>query len=311
MEKDIVILAGSGRSGTTWLGSILNSYPGTEYFYEIHAFDGLDFEQADLLKKKNPYTFFLRRRSVWALKAERRLLGLQLKTGIASASARRALRLQYTDTFKKSVPSVHLYKIVNLFEFARRIEELNCRFGRRMKIVYIMRNPFSQVVSQMRIQKKMKERSKQHFKKLIANVIDDPLLKNYLQTALKYKEGSWLEQMLCIWWVSNDLMIRTNYQNMYSVIYENLAMQPMVEIRKIFKFLGWPVLKQTYDFILKTSYLEKSEPGDYSIKKNAKYVIHRWKNEININDYFCAKSLLSSCELMNYWNEDDLVLNEK
>ena len=49
-KLDVAIIAGSGRSGTTWLGSILNSYEHADYFYEICAYPELDFDGSNLLQ---------------------------------------------------------------------------------------------------------------------------------------------------------------------------------------------------------------------------------------------------------------------
>lgn len=305
---DIAILAGSGRSGTTWLGSILNSYEHAEYFYEICAYPELDFDDPELLRVKYPLTSGLSRHPNWVHKLERSVLSRRIRWGIGSQSAQRSLRVHPDYDFNKDVPSVHLFKIVALFAFVSRIGDLAERLDGRLKVVHIIRNPFSQLASEIRMDSRNPERSQQHFRKRMQSILDNEALREYHDLVQTNLEAGWVAHMAIVWWVSNELLLKEARVEKQLVIYEDLCRRPYEKTEELFNFLGWPLSEQTLNHIRDTTNIPKSESGMFSIVKNADESINKWRGQMEPETYRTIRQTLRDCPLLELWSKTDLSL---
>ena len=301
-KDNFVVIAGSGRSGTTWLGSLLDTYEHAEYFYEICHFPELDFDSPALLKRKHPFIWFFPIRPAWLKKIERRLI----ERLPASDLTRTAKRLHQPLFFKKHQIDTYLFKIVKLFSFAMNMQKYREMFGDKMKVVHIIRNPYSQLVSEIRQHEKNVEHAKQHFSMRMQEILNDNTLVKYHDIGNRYLNGDWIEHMAFVWWVSNELMIENKILPTYAVTYEELCRKPFEITQDIFSFLGWNMSEQTREQIETTTTVESSETGTWSIKKNAEQAMNRWRDEIKPSDYERINKMLSSCQLMKMWNNEEL-----
>lgn len=312
-NPNIVVLAGSGRSGTTWLGSILNSYENAEYFYEICAYPELDFDDPNLLKVKYPLTSWMSTHPVWSSRLERLILAQRTKWGISPQSAQRSLRIHSEHNFRKNAPDVYLFKIVALFAFVSKVDELARKFGDKLRVAHIIRNPFSQLASEIRMDSRDPERSRKHFRNRMESILQDARFSNYHSLVQKYLEGSWIEHMTIIWWISNELLLNDTVLNKRLVVYEDLCRTPYEKAQELFDFLDWELSGQTLTHIEQTTNIAKSdsESGMFSIRKNADEAINRWRNEIDPDTYETINNALESCALLRLWSEEDLALGSK
>ncbi len=308
---DIVVIAGSGRSGTTWLGSILNSYERAEYFYEICAYPELDFDDYNLMEVKYPLTSWMAKHPLWISQLERIILVQRIRFGIGRETAERSLRIHAGHRFKKYSPNVHLFKIVALFSFVIRLGELASRLSNRLKVIHIIRNPFSQLASEIRMDVRDPERSKKHFLARLEFMLQDESFSKYHDLVESYMDASWMEHMTVVWWVSNELMLEDATLHKHIVVYEDLCRDPLRKTQEIFDFLGWPLSEQTRNHITKTTNITKSEMGMFSIRKNAEEAMTRWRSEIEPEDYQRISKILEPCNLLGLWNEADLQLDTK
>lgn len=310
MIKETAVLVGSGRSGTTWLGSILNSYEYAEYFYEICAYPELDFDDPDLLKIKYPLTSWMSTHPLWTSKLERFVLKQRIKLGIGGESAQRSLRIHSEHNFKKKKARVNLFKIVALFAFATKIDQLDDKFGDSLKVVHIIRNPFSQLASEIRMDSRDPERSRRHFRERMESILQEDRFANYHELVRRYLQGSWVEHMALVWWISNELLLNDTRLDKRLVVYEDLCRTPYEKSQELFDFLGWDISDQTLAHIEQTTNISKSdsESGMFSIKKNAEESINRWRGEIDPETYQAINGVLASCPLLQFWSEEDLSL---
>ena len=303
-NHNLVVIAGSGRSGTTWLGSLLDTCEHAEYFYEICHFPELDFDSPGLLQKKHPLIWFLPSRPVWLRKAERNLLA----RFPGYEPAKTALRLHQPLFFNKHHIDTDLFKIVKLYSFVLDLEKNRDRFGDRIKVVHLIRNPYSQLVSEMRQHEKNIEHARQHFSMRMQQIMGDSSLEKYHATGRQYLDGDWIEHMAFVWWVSNELMIENKILPTFVLTYEDLCRSTYEVTENIFSFLGWSMSEQTKRHIEETTSVEKSETGTWSIKKNAEQAMNRWRKEITPSDYERISKMLESCELMKLWTKEELAL---
>jgi hypothetical protein len=306
-----VILAGSGRSGTTWLGSILDSYEKAEYFYEITNYPELDFGQPDLLKIKYPLTYGWNARPSWVAKAERRVAALRAKWGPDKAAAERTLRVFAHHDFVKDRPDVALYKIVTLYGFVSRRAELAERFGARLKVVHLVRNPYAQIASELRIDARNPDRSKAHFRRRIGQILEDSRLAPYHALARTALERDWVFQMALVWRVSNEVLLDDDLLDKRLVVYEALCADPLPVVADLFRYLGWGLSEQTVRYVKETSQISASEAesGLFSVRKNAEQSMNRWRGELDEGSYAEASEAIGDSRLMALWNEAQLSLD--
>ncbi|BBA32435.1 hypothetical protein sS8_0469 [Methylocaldum marinum] len=310
-NKKYVILAGSGRSGTTWLGSILDSYEKAEYFYEICHYPELGFTTPELLKIKNPYTFRLPHRPVWVRRGERAILETQVKYGFRANEAARSLRLNKDYGFRKTAPDTYLFKIVRLLWFCEKLDDLKQVLGDNLKIIHLIRNPFSQLASELRQHAGNAEAAEKRYRERVEYVLKNPAFSGFHGLAEEYAGAGWPEHMVLLWWVSNELMLKATSMPMIRVVYEDLCVEPEAEVRRIFDFLGWTVSEQTLRHLKNTTSVTASERGEWSIKKNSEESMTRWRKELSEDLYRRISAMVSRCSFLELWRGRDLTAASK
>ena len=308
LKRAIVVLAGSGRSGTTWLGSILDTYERADYFYEISKYPELSFDSPNLLQAKYPFSHWWTRSpaSVQALE-HKILLDLQSR-GKLDSVVNRSLRIRNRFRPKQSRKDVNLFKIASPFPFALEYGDLLRKHDDNLKVVHLIRNPFAQLVSQKKMMFGKQEPPPHAFQKLIERIISESRLLRFHSLANEYKNGSWAEKCAFLWWVSNEMLVTEPNSVKATVLFENLALQPLDETKRIFSFLGWQMPRETVNHINDTTTANRSENGQHSIRKDPRVVLGKWKKEIEEDDYLHVSRMLADCSLMRFWSKEDLEL---
>lgn len=306
-EDKIVVIVGSGRSGTTWLGSLLDSYERAEYFYEVTNYRDLDIDNPGIIKIKYPLSFWLPYRFRTVSKIERGVMKLRVKYGVGRGAAERSLRIHKPQDFNKKKPDVKLFKIVTPIKFALRTNEFMASYKTSFKAVHIIRNPFSYLASEIRQHEKNPERAKRHFRERIDFILGNEYFEKYHALAAQTIEKSWLEHMVVLWRISNEILFDQPQLDILHVVYEELCRNTTHEVEDIYRFLDWPMLAQTVRHIEETTGIDASESGSWSIKKNADESMSRWRDEISDEQYLTARSLLAESQLLGLWSEQDLT----
>jgi len=306
--RDLVVLAGSGRSGTTWLGALLSSYERADYFYEIDHFPELDFDHPGLLRAKYPLTHWWPRRPAWALELESRLLARLAERGPWRRQARRALRIRNRMAGRADGIEVHLFKIVRLFAFALRTDELAARFGERLRVVHLIRNPFAQIASQLRMDGGRADRARRHFRGRLERILAEPRLARYHALARRHFDGPLIEQMALVWWVSNELLAEDTRLAKHRVLYEDLARRPQATLEAAFAFLEWPMSETTCALLKRTTEAGAAEAGQFSIRRDPRRALNAWRERIERHDYERIAELLAPCALLRLWEPGELAL---
>lgn len=306
-ERNIVIIAGSGRSGTTWLGSILDTYDGCDYYYEIDAFKNLSFNNPHLRRIKYPFTHWLKSPPLPIQRLEQALLVELQKRRLFKSSVDKALRIRNRYRYKSGAKETNLFKIVRLFSFALQCEELSSRYGPKLKIVHIIRNPFGQLASQHKMISANRERPQRPFQKAIDIIMSDDRLTQYRELARQHTNASWMEKSALIWWAGNEVLMNAQNVAKMTVLFETLVRHPYQETERLFEFLGWPLSEQTYDHIANTTNPTIADNEKHSIQKDADAVLNKWRKHISGTDYRNVSRLLEDCRLMELWDKEDLT----
>ena len=290
----------------TGLGSILDTYDRCDYFYEIDAFPYLTFDSPNLLRIKYPLTHRLKHTPLQIQQLEHNLLLALRKNRLFSPSIERTMRIRNRFRYKSGTKEVNLFKIVRLFSFALQCDELSSRYGNRLKIVHIIRNPFAQLASQDKMISSNKERPNNPFQKAFDIIMSDDHLSQYRKLAKQHNHASWMEKGALIWWAGNELLMNTNNAVKTTVLFEQLVRHPHEETERIFNFLDWPLSAQTHDHIADTTNPNTADSEKHSIRKDADAVLNKWRDYISASDYCNVSRLLENCRLMELWDKEDL-----
>ena len=307
-ERNIVILVGSGRSGTTWLGSILDTCEKADYFFEIEHYPELHVDSPELLRVKYPFTHWLKQSPVWIQRLEHKLLLELHNRKILVSATEKSLRIRNRFRCKKGRKTVNLFKTVKPFYIALDYARLSERYGNQIKFVHIIRNPFAQLASTSRMRASSSVKPGNAFHQAIDTIIENPRLSKYHQLARHYRNSSWAEKSALIWWIGNEIMTGNPDDNKTLVVFERLVKAPFDETERIFEFLNWPFSTETRNHIAETIDSDKANREQFSINKRADEVLDRWKENIPADDYERVSRLLQDCPLLELWNPDELQI---
>ncbi len=320
---DCVFLTGRGRSGTTWLGQIMNTYQNCAYKYEpflplkntvyrqwlqkIHIgnteelreefwkFCGSCYFDVDMppfipkdFRWQNPYV-------------------LKLLYGIGKqVKVLKFLYESYGRTKLDSQASI-LIKDVN---FPNHLLPYFCEIL-SPKLIAMVRNPFANYASG----KKGRELGLLG-KKDLSNQVDSICKSIELsgQEALSYYTpllASMSEaQLSAITWrleVEPLVFFAQSYKAGLVLVYEDLCMDTLTKVAEVFEFVGWPLEKNTLDFIeLTTSgerqVLDKSK-AYYSVYRDPKQSLEKWRSQLSEREKEDINEIFSESPVRTLWGE--------
>lgn len=246
MDK-IIYIAGVARSGTSWLGQILDSSPIVKYrFQPLFSYEFKNWVNEDSTKKD--FNDFFNK--LYATETE----FLTQKNKRASG--------EYPLFKKKTEPNYLVFK-ENRYQS---IIEPMLRKINNLYLVGIIRNPCAVLNSWMKNEKEFPKGSdplkEWRFGNCKNNGIEDYF--GYY----KWKEVANLY-----------LDLKDKYPDrVYVISYENIVENPLAKTEEIFKFIGLHLDKQTVDFIKDST--NNYNAGYYSVYKHSS-VKDKWKKELN------------------------------
>lgn len=214
--SNILIISGSPRSGTTWLGELLSTIPNSIMLFEpLHL-------------KRNPRS---------------KEYGFKWRTYISPESKNRMEKLFFEELFKckhlnswitREAPVHKLFNVEYLiFKFVRAnllLNWLKNNFPIK-KPILIIRHPCAVVSSQLRLKQ---------FSKLKDLYVSDKFYEDFptlLNTLKNY--GTYEELLSARWCQENYAPLATNKSSFLLITYENLLINPREEIKKIFN--AWDI----------------------------------------------------------------------
>jgi len=213
--RDVVLVAGSGRSGTTWLMDLIN-YRGDhravfEPFWKVKVPLCRQFERRQYLRPDNTAPGFL--------KAARSIV---------------YGRLRNTWTDKRVYRRIYRRRLIKDIRANLLLGWLHRRFP-FVKIVYLMRHPCAVAVSQL----------KMGWRSPVADLLDQSELVNDhlepFEPLIRSAEDNF-ERRILLWCADNYVPLRQfRSEGVCLVFYEELVSNPEPTIDRLFGFLSRPV----------------------------------------------------------------------
>jgi hypothetical protein len=238
-HKASVLLAGSGRSGTTWLSEVINHGGGYRYVFEpfnparVRAFE--HFRSKQYLRPDDGREEFLR-------PARLALTG--------------ALRSPWTDRFNRTF--VARRRLVKDIRANLLLGWMRANFP-GMPIVLLLRHPCAVVASRLALGWKDNLRETMEQEELV----EDFLLP--VEAEIRAARDDF-ERHLFLWCIDNYVPLKQfGPDEIHLSFYENLLVNPEAELRSLFAFLGDDLDGRVYGKLERPSPLSRSYSTGHSV----------------------------------------------
>ena len=274
--RNTIFLAGSGRSGTTWLSEILNH--DNEYRYIFEPF------HPDKVKLCKHF-----RRKQYLRSGDRRKEFLEPAEKILSGSFRNL----WTDRFnRKRIPRRRLVKDIraNLL-----LGWMHSNFP-GMPLVLMLRHPCAVTNSRLEL----------GWKDILDETIGQrELVEDHLSPFVEECRSARhpFERSIFLWCIENYVPLQQLGSGaIYPVFYENLCTNPEVEVRRLYEFLGRKAGPGVYRSIERPSPLSRRE----SAVVLGERPVDSWMSSVNAADTERAVEILTLFGLDRIYGEDPM-----
>lgn len=295
-EPPLFAIYGPGRSGTTWLGSIINSHPGTAYRFE-------PFREKIAIP---------RMRSFWNTIQTKQLSEQQLKHRLYSSLLPTHALIDKPPFFHKN--NSHLIGHKLAWNCARKFPLMNVAYEQlytpqerpplifkevrwnivkplldrlHLRSVFVLRGPHGTISSRLRGQRAglMPTWQCDNLEQVIEK--NNPSLKNELPKPVGSLSDA--QKNAVIWRLEAERMFDYLQQHPEHMVllYEDLCIRPLEIAQKVFEHFNIPWNQQTEDFITQPTFnkqsLKNREKGInsyFSVARNTTEMIKRWSKEL-------------------------------
>lgn len=303
-EDHVTLLLGAPRSGTTWLGRILDSHPGVLYRHEPDAVRRsreipLVCPPEQIPEYQNMARAYLRGlMNVTALpavggqpifrKAYRWRLTGAIRRGLLNAihavGKLRPLRKSVRAVSIPDMISARQTRNVHLVMKSVRSRGRAGLFAEALpqaRIILVLRDPLGQVAAMLR-----GTRHGQFSSRIpAAELLLSPLAREVGLTEGQFRQLPVLEQLAWNWALLNQKAVEEleGRANVKIVHYHDLCTAPMRAAREVFDFLGLDWHPQTEEFIRACVDYDGRDPA-FRLYRNARRSLNRWQGDLRQED---------------------------
>lgn len=320
--EDVIFVTGESRSGTTWVGKIMDSHPDVIYRHEP---DFAIYEPAlpfiipdkdidrhiDLaralfarlltnptLKSAGPPPFFPKNHHAPGVRALRAGLITGL-AGIRSVSNWRDLnRLYVPDMVRPSARSKSRF-VLKSIATAGRAAVLKRAFP-KARFILLLRHPCGHVRSVL----EGRRAGRTEPRNLARFAAELPNAKHYGLTMERLHSMSDLELHTWIWCLRNEMALRTLDESEHCrvVHYESVCENPFKAARELFAFGGLTWHAQTERFLQQSSE-HKGTEGYYRVYRNASAAANKWRSALSEREKRSILGIVAQTSLASLWPE--------
>lgn len=304
MNDKLIILAGMPRSGTTWIGKIIDSHPDTVYFHEpdnekrkkIHIPTIVDIKnskkyEADVQKfiQRLPYLRnpFIVGKSPIFKKRHQNTYHYYLSRGLIPL-----YKLWAKHLWAVNMPNVMKYDrkpgVYLLWKSIAAVGQLGVivRTAKVHRAVLLIRHPCAVYASTIRGLAKGKFQHGMGINgtswKLLLSQTEQA--KKYGLTITKMESMSPIKFFAWKWVLLNEKAMEDigSLKNCKHIKYEEFAADPLLNAKNLFEYIGLTWNQQCQDFVIQST--SQDSYDYYGVYKNPKNVANKWKTELNSHD---------------------------
>lgn len=292
----LLIIFGSPRSGTTWLGKIFDSHPEVHYFHEpeiarptslsqfprsdassrAQAADDLDAWQAARDLRTAGTRPIFRKRGEPALRYLARSSQIYLYKGLERLDESFAFMGPILAPFSGPAP-VRVIKTVNMLGRAGLCIEAEPK----LRAIHLLRHPCGQVASMLRGIRRFGERDEL----ACGALLDSPLGRAQGLTGERIEAMGAVERLAWKWAAFNEAAYEplAASNRAVTVSYESVTADPLAEMRRLFDQCGLAWANETERFIRASTAQGKTQ-SHYGLKRDPKAAARRWRDELDADD---------------------------
>ncbi|CAN2048979.1 Sulfotransferase domain-containing protein [Candidatus Magnetomoraceae bacterium gMMP-1] len=265
--KNTIIVAGVGRSGTTWLSNIINYK--NDYRYMFEPFDMKKVNVVNALGYKK----YLRSNNHNRIYFES-----------ANAILTGNIKNNWIDYYnRKFISQRRLLKDIRINLILNWIYK---NFP-GISLILLIRHPCAVAVS------KIKRKWDTHLNVFLSQ---KELMEDFLypfEVEIK-KADSVFEKFIFMWCIENFVPLKQFKKGeIHLVFYENLCERPKYEIKQLFRFLNIDFDEKKYINLIKELKKPSELSGNYSAIKTGDSLIENWKKYLNNDDIKRAFEILN------------------
>jgi len=293
--SELLILAGSPRSGTSWLRSILSSHPDIFLLSEPDNPGNATslFKSIPLIINENNNDQKLREILLTAVNSLKNIFHNRHYLIV------RRLR-HYLDSIIKRNSKYYGFKTVHSkmrLEWMRR--QLNYP-----KTIVIIRHPCAQINSRLNLEKISAP-------SFIPLSLFLPLSKNMSKNYEKLNEH---QKLAWVWRLANESMLNSANNNMKIVVYEDLCNNTEGKIKELLDFLGIEFRTKIAEQIKKSQDISNTNADaehPYNIIRNSKETAEKWKQALTKKQKTEIMEIVADSKLMKFWRNQATAQQKK
>ncbi|MFP4122663.1 MAG: sulfotransferase domain-containing protein [Coleofasciculus sp.] len=316
-----VLITGPGRSGTTWLGQMMNTYEHCVYKYEPFGRSKgykdwrSDLESADVEELRHRFASvcsnfdhdvdlppFPAKSFRWQ---NPQLLHLLHSLG-TRVEALKLLYHWYGQT-KLTPQTPILIKDVN---FPTPLLPRLCEVL-QPKLIGMIRNPFGRIASTLKGKELNQFNQRSQSEKIEGmrrsiDAIGGNFLSEYRD---RLEEMSDMQLDAVIWRIQVEPLVEytRSYDQGLVVVYEDLCNDPQGKITEIFDFVGWELGQTTRDFIKESTagerQLSDKSKAYFSVYRDPRISMSKWKTQLTHEQQADIASVIRDSPLKELWSD--------
>jgi Sulfotransferase domain len=320
-----VLILGKGRSGTTWLAQILNSYEHCSYKHEPFLpkkrtgynqwLNTIETETPDILHQQLDA---LCRGCDWEVdmppfppKSFRRQNASVLHGLYGLGKRMNALKFMY-EWYGKSPLTPETPVLIKDVNFATAKLSSLCH-AIDPHVLFVVRNPFGNIASYLKgIELNlMGARSQRNFENT-RQFIESPEGEAFVQYRDRIDSMSLAQFEALRWRIEVEPVVEfaKTCDRCFVVVYDDLCADPHRKTAEIFDFIGWQLGQPTRDFIDRS--ISSGQPSDpkkayYSVFRDPQQNALKWKTQLTREQIADIASVICDSPLVDLWQ--DLPLN--
>lgn len=273
-----IIVAGTARSGTTWLGELIASQMRCRLMFEpFHAELVSDFAQFNYFQYMRP--------------GQENAAFLEYTRRVLSGQIRHPWIDRYVDTV---LPRWRVIKDIRACLFLRWIHD----YYPEVPMVFIIRHPCAVVASRLRLGWAT-DGDIRHF------LAQEPLLNDFLSERMDIIHGATTaeEKHAIVWSVSNQVPLQQMRNTpMHIVFYENLLLHPGEEIPKLFDSIRQPYNESVFRYVDRASMTSRRKSA---ILENTSPTAS-WRRELSDTQISRVLRIVEGFGLNHLYGDSDL-----
>lgn len=323
-KRQIVLVLGMPRSGTTWLGKMLDCHPESLYLHEpdsgtvspnlpIFVQGSWNKEHEDMVRE------FLKGLSSCAPLRSYVRLPLYRKTYHKECTwlllkSLAAIEKLHSSLGRKKVPSGFISAPENAPLVIKSVES----FGRiplflstdmNIKIIYILRHPCGVRYSLVRGERMGKFKDNKSVTESVPRLSQLVALEGARSRSLSLPVllGKSAPERFAYWWlISNEKAVGECEKISCAkvVVYEDLCVKPLKVMTEIYEFLDWRLSDQVKIRI--QSMTQKNDERYYSVFKNPQLSMNAWTDGLDPEETCQILEILSSSPLNVLWERNSI-----